>query len=124
MNSAIQLAQRHFNISIPEFTVAGVPHGNLFAHQWYVATDDIKANGEALAIFIDDRLKELNDDYAVERNHALKKISVEVMSQKQFMDFMATKGKVGGQHKFPRVLKGKMLEDWQHFLRTEMVGSE
>jgi hypothetical protein len=119
MNSAIELAQRHFNISIPEFTVAGMPYGNLFMHQWYVASDDVKANGEELAAYIDDKLMELNDDYAVERKHALKKISVEVMSQKQFMNFMATKGKVGGQHKFPRVLKGKMLDDWQHFLKKE-----
>jgi hypothetical protein len=32
------------------------------------------------------------------------------------MEFMEYKGKVGGQHKFPRVLKGKMLEDWQRFI--------
>jgi hypothetical protein len=32
---------------------------------------------------------------------------------------MHSKGKMGGQHKFPRVLKGKMLEDWKHFLANE-----
>jgi len=32
------------------------------------------------------------------------------------MKFMEQKGKLGGQHKFPRVLKGKMLEDWNKFL--------
>jgi hypothetical protein len=32
------------------------------------------------------------------------------------MDFMRSKGKVGGQHKFPRVLKASMLADWQQFL--------
>jgi hypothetical protein len=31
---------------------------------------------------------------------------------------MRLKGKIGGQHKFPRVLKGKMLQDWQKFLET------
>jgi hypothetical protein len=35
------------------------------------------------------------------------------------MDFMKWKGKVGGQHKFPRVLKGQMQEDWQAFLQKE-----
>jgi len=30
---------------------------------------------------------------------------------------MREKGKVGGQHKFPRVLKGKMLDEWQKFLK-------
>jgi hypothetical protein len=32
------------------------------------------------------------------------------------MQFMQLKGKIGGQHKFPRVLKGNMLRDWQQFL--------
>ena len=35
------------------------------------------------------------------------------------MDFMTSKGKIGGQHKFPRVLKGKMLDDWLLFLASE-----
>jgi hypothetical protein len=29
---------------------------------------------------------------------------------------------MGGQHKFPRVLKGKMLEDWNKFLQGQLVG--
>jgi hypothetical protein len=37
------------------------------------------------------------------------------------MEFMRQKGKIGGQHKFPRVLKGKMLDDWQKFLKGETV---
>jgi hypothetical protein len=31
---------------------------------------------------------------------------------------MAQKGKLGSQHKFPRVLKGKMLQDWNEFLKA------
>ena len=38
MNQAIQFVSEELNISIPEFTVAGVPHGLFFAHQWYVAS--------------------------------------------------------------------------------------
>jgi len=37
------------------------------------------------------------------------------------MEFMRLKGKIGGQHKFPRVLKGRMLEDWNKFLKGELV---
>lgn len=120
MNRAIQLASEKLNISIPEFTVAGVPHGNFFAHQWYVACND-KVDATLLAGTIDEQLKILNDDYAVERNSALKKVFLEVLSEEQFMEFMKLKGKIGGQHKFPRVLKGKMLEDWQLFLKTTLV---
>lgn len=115
MNKAIQLACEHFNISVPEFTVAGVPFDNFFAHQWYVACDD-PINKDELCACIDDHLKVLNDDYAVERKSALKEVRLEVLSEQTFMEFMTWKGKVGGQHKFPRVLKGKMLEDWQLFL--------
>jgi hypothetical protein len=120
MNKAVQLASEELNISIPEFTVAGVPHGLFFAHQWYLATDD-QADPAILRQKIDDKLKELNDDYAVERKSALKDVYVQVLSEEKFMKFMQLKGKVGGQHKFPRVLKGKMLDDWQRFLETGAV---
>ena len=70
---------------------------------------------------IDARLKELNDDYDVERRHALKEVMVKVLPESTFMEFMEAKGKVGGQHKFPRVLKGKILEDWQQFLNGEKI---
>ncbi|CAN5407925.1 GH3 auxin-responsive promoter family protein [soil metagenome] len=115
MNRAIELAAEELNLSIPEFTVAGVPYGNFFAHQWYVACDDT-VDANRLAKCIDNKLKELNDDYEVERRHALKEVMVDVLPQKTFMNFMESKGKMGGQHKFPRVLKGKMLQDWQQFL--------
>ena len=118
LNQAIEMVCDDLDISIPEFTVAGIPYGNFFAHQWYVATDD-KADAEDLRHRIDTKLKELNDDYEVERRHALKDVLVKVLPEKTFLDFMDAKGKVGGQHKFPRVLKGKMLEDWQQFLQRE-----
>jgi hypothetical protein len=121
MNKAIEMASEELNISIPEFTVAGVPHGNFFAHHWYLATDDMVDEAE-LKMIIDAKLKELNDDYEVERKHALKEVMVTVLTEKVFMDFMKSKGKMGGQHKFPRVLKGKMLEEWKKFLKMELVG--
>lgn len=120
MNKAIEMASEELNISIPEFTVAGVPHGNFFAHHWYVATND-SVDEKQLALHIDTKLKELNDDYEVERKHALKEIFVTVLTEQTFMDFMKSKGKEGGQHKFPRVLKGKMLEEWKKFLNKQLV---
>ena len=76
-------------------------------------------NAQTLAGLLDDKLKLLNDDYEVERKHALKAIEVDVLPESRFMRFMELKGKVGGQHKFPRVLKGKILEEWTKFLQTE-----
>lgn len=115
MNKAIQLVSEELNIDIGEFTVAGVPFGNFFAHHWYIATDD-EIDKEVLKKAIDEKLKELNDDYEVERKHALKEIIITVLSERTFMEFMKSKGKIGGQHKFPRVLKGTILDDWEVFV--------
>ncbi|MBZ5859048.1 GH3 family domain-containing protein [Flavihumibacter profundi] len=120
MNRALQLASEELNVSIPEYTVAGIPYGNFFAHHWYVASND-HVDKAILLQKIDQHLKELNDDYIVERKSALKEVFLDVLPESKFMEFMASKGKVGGQHKFPRVLKGKMLQDWQAFLGEPAV---
>jgi hypothetical protein len=74
-------------------------------------------NKEEMRALIDEKLKELNDDYAVERKSALKEIFLDILPEHAFMDFMLSKGKVGGQHKFPRVVKGGMLDDWINFVK-------
>ncbi|HUM97078.1 MAG TPA: GH3 auxin-responsive promoter family protein [Chitinophagaceae bacterium] len=120
MNKAIQLVSDEFNISIPEYTVVGFPYENYFAHRWYIATDDY-VDAEKIRKKIDENLRVLNDDYATERDSALKEIFLEVLPEEKFLKFMALKGKLGSQHKFPRVMKGKMLEDWNRFLETGAV---
>ncbi|MGV3658045.1 MAG: GH3 family domain-containing protein [Chitinophagaceae bacterium] len=117
MNKAVQLVSEELNICIPEFTVIGFPHENFFAHKWYVACDDA-VDENLLRDKIDAHLRRLNDDYAVERTSALKEVFLQKLPEDAFMKFMETKGKLGSQHKFPRVLKGKMLQDWNEFLQT------
>ena len=117
MNKAIEMVSEEFNICIPEFTVVGFPHENLFAHKWYVACDD-SIDPDVLVKKIDEHLCQLNDDYAVERTSALKQVFLEKLPEQTFMKFMEWKGKIGSQHKFPRVMKGKMLEDWKEFLKN------
>jgi hypothetical protein len=116
MNKAIELVADEMNVSITEFTVAGIPHGTLFAHHWYVGTDD-KVDKKLLKERIDFHLKELNDDYAVERSAALKEVFVDVLPLKTFYKWMESKGKVGGQNKFPRVMKNAQLEEWTEFIK-------
>ncbi len=117
MNKAIQMVSEELNISIPEYTVVGEPQGNFFAHHWYVACDD-RATANDIRNKIDAALKEINDDYAVERVSALRDVYLDILPEASFMEFMRLKGKIGSQHKFPRVLKGKMLADWKQFLET------
>ena len=118
MNKAIHLVSEEFNLSIPEYGVRGENVDSLFGHHWYVACDQ-SVDGVALAKAIDEKLIVLNDDYAIERKSALKRIRVTVLKENVFMDFMQAKGKIGGQHKFPRVLKGDLLKDWEIFIQNK-----
>jgi len=120
MNNAIESVSNELNICIPEYTVTGFPYKGLFAHKWYVASND-NVDAELLRKKIDQKLRELNDDYATERDSALKEVFLEKLPEEKFMKFMELKGKLGSQHKFPRVLKGKMLEDWNRFLQNGAV---
>lgn len=120
MNKAIETVSNELNICIPEYTVVGYPHKTFFAHKWYVACND-DVDTEFLAKKIDLKLRELNDDYATERDSALKEVLLEKLPEEKFLKFMELKGKLGSQHKFPRVMRGKMLEDWDRFLKTGML---
>ncbi|OOG71923.1 GH3 auxin-responsive promoter family protein [Algoriphagus sp. A40] len=115
MNKAIELAEEDLNICVREFTVLGVPYKNLFAHHWYIGSDD-EVDPEKLQEKLDAHLKSLNDDYAVERKHALKKVIVEILPTAVFYDWLKSLGKEGGQNKFPRVLKGEKAGDWLNFI--------
>ena len=115
MNKAIQLVSEELNISIPEYCVTGEPLNTFFAHKWYIACDQ-NIDEKFLAQKIDEKLIVLNDDYAIERKSALKDISVCILKESVFLSFMQSKGKIGGQHKFPRVLKGDLLKDWKAFI--------
>ena len=117
MNNAIKLTASYFEININEYCVVGLPFEGLFSHTWYVGIDE-NINLKELTERLDGHLKELNDDYAVERQHALKEIKVIPLQNKVFIDFLASKNKLGGQSKFPRVLKGKQLNDWRAFIEN------
>jgi hypothetical protein len=117
MNKAVEMASEELNISIPEYTVVGFPHNNYFAHKWYVACNDA-VDENVLRDKIDKNICSLNDDYAVERGSALKEVFLQKLPEEMFLKFMERKGKLGSQHKFPRVMKGKMLQDWNEFLNS------
>lgn len=122
MNKAIDTVQKKLGITVKEFTIAGFPYQNLFAHRWYIGTDDIAVDSNKVREIIDQTLCEVNDDYAVERTSALKEIFVEVLPNDIFIDYLRCKGKEGAMNKFPRVLKGEKLKDWESFLETKTVG--
>jgi hypothetical protein len=123
MNKAIDTVARTLGISIREFTVAGFQYDGLFAHRWFIGTDNPDVDAAAVRKILDDTLCEINDDYAVERTSALKEVFVEVLPSKTFYDYMRYKGKEGAMNKFPRVMKGKTLEEWEQYLKLNTANT-
>jgi hypothetical protein len=117
MNQAIKMLQDDCNVDINEFTVSGIRHNSLFAHKWFLGTND-DLDPKFARKKIDENLKILNDDYRVERIEAIKDIFVEIYPVQAFYDYMKLHGKEGGATKFPRVLKEKQLKQWEDFLKT------
>lgn len=120
MNRAVELVSEEMNVDICEFTVLGLPNESLFMHHWFVGTDD-EVDETELMEKIDEKLTILNDDYAVERKHALKKVTVTKLPSTLFYDWLRSQGKEGGQNKFPRVLKGEKADDWLAFVREKGI---
>ena len=119
MTQAVDLMANDLGVNITEFTVAGIKHETMYAHHWYLGTDD-PLDPQVAIKKIDEYLCKLNDDYAVERTEAIKELFVDVLPTKVFYKFMEEKiGKWGGATKFPRVLKGQRYEMWVEYLRSQ-----
>ncbi len=118
MNQGISYLNQTLNISIREYTVCGVPSNTLFAHHWFIGCDD-PIQTDTLKELLDNKLKAINDDYATERISALKDILITVLPVSTFYDWQAIYQKLGGQAKFPRVMKGERMRDWFSFLKEK-----
>ena len=119
MNKAIRMIEEELGIGIKEFTVTGYPSGNYFTHKWFLGCND-DVSEDLIRIKLDEKLKELNDDYRVERDYALKYFKLEKLPVNIFYKWMKSKGKEGAQIKFPRVLNAQNYMDWENFLQKEI----
>ncbi len=117
MSDAIRMAQEEFDAEIPEFGLAARSEGQKFVHTWYVGCSK-PLDSAALLASIDKHLCQLNDDYKTERTAVLD-IEIIPVPLAVFYRWLEKIGKIGGQHKFPRVLKGKQLAEWQDFLKNQ-----
>lgn len=117
MNRAIQMTSDKLHISIPEFTVAGIPYENLFAHKWYLGTEsNIEQN--IIGRELDQNLRTVNDDYDTERDNVLKGIQIETVPVNRFYEFLKLTSKIGDQSKFPRVMKKDQFHKWESFVQS------
>ncbi|MFZ4426004.1 MAG: GH3 family domain-containing protein [Saprospiraceae bacterium] len=115
MNEGVQKVEEVLNVSIPEFTVSAIKSGNFFTHKWYLGTD-VTVDPAKVVPILDQRLKEVNDDYGIERASVLKDILVEVIPVSLFYKWHERQGKMGGQNKFPRVLRHERFKEWEEFV--------
>ena len=115
MNKAIEYVSKKIDVEIPEYTVCGIPFEGTFAHEWFIGTSK-NVDKELVKKLLDEKLCEINDDYQVERKSALKNIIINEIPLNKFYDFMSSKGKMGGQNKFPRVMNANQYSEWKSFL--------
>ena len=82
-------------------------------HQWLVEFSVMPDSVEHFASVLDDTLKAVNSDYEAKRTAdiALQPLEVVVARKNLFHDWLASKGKLGGQHKVPRLNNGREYMD-------------
>lgn len=115
MNEAVRRLSEDLNLTYKEFTVVSVPHGNGFAHHWYIGLDQAP-DAAVLQKHIDATLCEINQYYRQVRGKRLKEVFVHPVSPDLFYGWQAKNNKLGGQHKLPRVLSQSQYEDWKQYL--------
>lgn len=90
-----------------EYTAAPVYMDNnaKCRHQWLIEFSKEPASLDAFADLLDKKLQELNSDYEAKRFHDVTLQRLEVVKAKSglFNDWLKSKGKLGGQHKVPRL---------------------
>lgn len=113
MNKAVQYAAKKMNVVVEEFCVS--PSKKLDRHLWYIGTNHI-VEEQLFGAYINECLEEINDDYNSVRKVLLRTPRIKILPLQKFYDYMELNGKVGGQHKFPRVLNKAQSKDWESFL--------
>ncbi|TWV13303.1 GH3 auxin-responsive promoter family protein [Bacteroidaceae bacterium HV4-6-C5C] len=82
-------------------------------HQWLIEFVQLPNDINRFAKILDCTLKEINSDYEAKRqnNLALQPLEVIVARKGLFHDWLAQKGKLGGQHKVPRLCNTRQYID-------------
>ena len=120
MNQGIQHAQDTLKTDVKEFTASAIETETGFAHKWYIGCEP-SVDAATFAKLLDEQLREVNDDYATERDNVLRDPQVEIVLPQYFYDYLKMKGKVGGQAKFPRVMKKEQFAEFEAFMSSKMM---
>ena len=92
---------------VSEYTAAPVYMDNKAKcrHQWLIEFSKEPADINEFADILDKRLQEINSDYEAKRFHDITLQRLEIIKARPnlFNDWLKSKGKLGGQHKVPRL---------------------
>lgn len=74
-------------------------------HQWLIEFTKMPDSISDFERILDSKLQEINSDYEAKRFHdvTLQQLEVVVARKDLFNDWLKLKGKLGGQHKIPRL---------------------
>lgn len=74
-------------------------------HQWLIEFSKEPADLDSFAMLLDKKLQEINSDYEAKRYKDITLQHLEIVKARQglFNDWLKAKGKLGGQHKVPRL---------------------
>lgn len=106
-DSAIAAASERTGAVVNDYTAAPVyfSEQNNGSHEWLIEFEKAPGNLEQFVYELDNALKNVNSDYEAKRhkNIALRMPVVHSLKKGVFNNWLKQKGKLGGQHKVPRL---------------------
>jgi hypothetical protein len=106
-DKAIAIAAQKTNAIVKDYTAAPIyfTKQSNGAHEWLIEFDKTPPDIDLFAKEMDAALKNVNSDYEAKRHKdiALSMPVVHIMPEGTFTEWLRKKGKVGGQHKVPRL---------------------
>ncbi len=106
-DKAIAIASEKTGAVVNDYTAAPVyfSEGSNGAHEWLVEFEKVPASLEDFTKELDIALKNINSDYEAKRHKsiALRMPIIHAIKKGTFAEWLRSKGKLGGQHKVPRL---------------------
>jgi hypothetical protein len=106
-DKAIAIASEKTAAVVNDYTAAPVyfSENDNGAHEWLIEFERAPADINAFTIELDNALKQVNSDYEAKRykDIALRMPVLQVLKKGTFEAWLKSKGKLGGQHKVPRL---------------------
>ena len=92
-------------------------------HQWVIEFQREPADIEQFATILDQALQQINSDYEAKRHKNITLQRLEIIKAKPglFNEWLKRKGKLGGQHKVPRLNNNRTIIDEVLKINAEMV---